>query len=100
MRLMFDFNRVSDIDMKTREFERLHSLELHGDNLEKFISSWDTMIDEMSQVYDDAFLNTLFAKQINKSKHCLIYYGITSTSARPTKHSALSQRFEAWWMFI
>ena len=64
---MYDHNKISKAAHVIREFQDFIDLELRGDNLSQYISSWDGCLLTMHDLPSESIMESTFRKQIVKS---------------------------------
>ena len=65
-RMIYEHFRLTDIDGAFLEFTDLLKVELKGDNLRAFDTSWDETPLAMAQMPEDQYLESLYYKQLEK----------------------------------
>ena len=82
--LVYHKFRISDLDTSMLNWEELNKVELKmpGDNIQQFLTDWDTTIANVEQMPDAPFIESMFRKQLERSKilepvMALYWQGIT-----------------------
>ena len=64
--VLYEYFKVSETDVALLDWDELPSIELEGDNLQQFLSDWESTLLSINDLPDAKFLETLFRRQLDK----------------------------------
>ena len=66
--IIYKHFKLSDEDGAMLEWDELINVHLRGDNLQQFENDWNNMILNVRSLHEEAFLESVFRKQLEKSE--------------------------------
>ena len=90
--------KTSDLDGAMLQWDELTKLKLHGDNLSRFLSDWETTCLNVGQLPDENFMEEMFRTQLENSKQLTgplaLYWQEITQNGAPRSYAKLKKMVE------